>query len=75
MEIKDYLHFYIGCDLSNGIEVGKLVGVTESEYEHGKTIALIDFGADNFIEWYVEDCKPILRKLSDMTEGGTSALY
>lgn len=76
MEIKpqDYIYLYLGCDVSNGIEVGKLVGVTESEYERGKTISLIDFGADSFIEWYAEETKPILRKLSEMTEEESAAM-
>jgi hypothetical protein len=68
-EIKDYIHHYIGCDVAYHFEGrGKLVGISASEVEKGKVIAIIDIGIVDFQEWYVEECKPILRKLSSMTE-------
>src|SRR5688572_8108853 len=67
-KIDQYLHFYLGCDIKMPLEQGKLVGITESEYERGKTICIIDIGSPVILEWYIEEVKPILRKLSSMTE-------
>lgn len=76
-DIKDYLPFYIGCEVAREhdksrsekfCEYGKLVGISESEIERGKTVAILDVGIDHFHEWYVEETKPILRPLSSMTE-------
>lgn len=69
-DIKDYLHFYIGCECvtlidDDFVEVGILKGVTESEVTPSKMIAITGNGFD---EWFVEDIKPILRPLSSMTE-------
>ena len=49
-------------------ERAKLVGVSASEVERGKTVAIIDVGLDHFHEWYVEETKLILRPLSSMME-------
>lgn len=73
--IKDYLHLYIGCEVmieTNGEEGFKAVlkGVCESEVEPGKTIAIIDNSYDEgyaFHEFFIEDAKPLLRPLSEMT--------
>ena len=52
--IKDYLHFYIGCEFSNGLDA-KVRTVTFSN-------------ADTILGAKVGDFKLILRPLSDMTE-------
>lgn len=76
-DIKDYLHLYVGCEVSREhsesrskkfIEHGRLVGVSASEVEVGETVAVIDAGLDHFHEWYVSETKPLLRPLSDMKE-------
>lgn len=70
--IKDYLHLYLGCDLfitdaeDNSLSyVVKFLGITESEVEPGRTIVIAD---NEFEELYIEHVKPVLRKLSSMTE-------
>lgn len=65
MELKDVLHFYIGCELySEGTKspIGTLYGLTN----HGKNIHIKVSGVD----YYPQNVgyKPILRPLSDMTE-------
>lgn len=73
----EYLNLYIGCDVAREhsetrsdkfFEHGKIVGVSASEVETGKTVAIIDVGLDHFHEWYAEETKLALRKLSSMTE-------
>lgn len=71
--LQSYLPLYLGQTTvirNHGgiIEKGILVGVTKSEVEPDKTISIIDVGADNFLEWYVEETIPVLRPLSSMTE-------
>lgn len=75
-DIKDYLHLYIGCEVMREhsetrsdkfFEHAKLVGVSASEIENGKWVSVLDVGLDHFHEWYVEETKPLLRPLSDMT--------
>lgn len=72
MKLQDYIHLYIGCDVQRDhggiIEHGKLVGVSASEVEPGKTVTIINVGLDHFHEWYVEETVLILRPLSDITE-------
>jgi len=59
--IKDYLHFYIGCEFSNGLDA-KVRTVTFSN-------------ADTILGAKVGDFKLILRPLSDMTEEEMKELY
>lgn len=61
MEIKDYLHFYIGCDCicDNGVIVRRRI-----------TPELLVKESNGFAE-----LKPILRKLSDMTEEEKEKLF
>jgi len=73
-ELKDYIHLYIGCNVIDEHNfIMKLVGVTASEVEDGKTIAICDI-IDNskttgpFQELYVEEVKLVLRPLESMTE-------
>jgi hypothetical protein len=77
MDIKDYIHLYIGCKVSREhkadrsekfSEYGKLVGVSASEVEPGRIVAIIDVGLDHQHEWYVEETILNLRPLSSMTE-------
>jgi hypothetical protein len=77
MNIKDYLHLYLGCDVCREhkesrskkfFEYAKLVGVSMSEIEKDKHVAILEVGLDHFHEWYVEETILILRPLSDMTE-------
>lgn len=68
-DIKDYLHLYIGCQVKRTDidDYGwTLVGVSASEVEPGRTVAII--GGPVFQEWYAEETRPILRPLSDMIE-------
>jgi hypothetical protein len=76
-DIKEYIHHYLGCEVAREhkddrselfFEYGKLVGVSQSEIEPERSVAIIDVGLDHQHEWYVEETKPILRKLSSMTE-------
>lgn len=77
MDIKDYLHLYLGCEVAREheesrskkfFERGKLIGIAQSEIEKDKIVAILDVGIDHFHEWYIEETKPILRRLSSMTE-------
>lgn len=77
IEIKDYLHLYLGCEVAvidkmaaeynceEIIYTDKLKGVTESEVKPGEMIAII---GDVFQEEYIDRIKPILRPLSDMSD-------
>lgn len=73
-ELKDVLHFYLGCEVRRTVndnldyEVGVLVGISKSEVEENKTVAIIDTEGSVFAEWYIEETTPILRPLSSMTE-------
>lgn len=72
-ELKTYAHLYLGCEVRNyyGNETydeGVLVGISASEVEPNKTIAIFSNGGTVFQECYIEDAKLILRPLSDMTE-------
>jgi hypothetical protein len=76
-KIRDILHLYLGCQVCREhkedrsekfFEYAKLVGVSQSEIEADKSVAILDVGLDHFHEWYVEETKPILRQLSSMTE-------
>jgi hypothetical protein len=66
-ELKDFIHLYLGCQcqfetdtfILDGIIGGQIVYSTESD-ESGEGI------------YDIEDIKPILRKLSDMTEEETN---
>jgi hypothetical protein len=84
MDIKDYIHLYIGCKVSREhkadrsekfSEYGKLVGVSASEVEPGRIVAIIDVGLDHQHEWYVEETILNLRPLSSMTEEEQIELY
>lgn len=70
-ELKTYAHLYLGCEVRNyyGNETydeGVLVGISASEVEPNKTIAIFSNGGTVFQECYIEDAKLILRPLSDM---------
>lgn len=67
-DIKDYLHFYIGCECATVVDqaivgLGILKGVTFSEMNPGEVIAIT---GEEFGEWFVHDVIPILRPLSDL---------
>ena len=76
-EIKDYLHFYLGCDVEHdkGIYRGTLIGIDSScakihcdffQRDKGHRVPKgKDFGYFDILQ---ERMKPILRPLSDMTE-------
>lgn len=83
-ELKEVLPFYIGCQVSREhietrskkfYERGKLVGVSESEVEYNKVVAIIEVGLDHFHEWYAEETIPHLRRLSSMTEEEGNEIY
>ncbi len=82
-EMKDVLHLYLECEVMNLESVMILKGVMESEFEPGRYIALLtEPGVDPkegnneyfFIEVYVEDVKPILSRLSDMTNDDATGI-
>jgi hypothetical protein len=60
--IKDYLHFYLGCEC--------IINWENPEYEeNGKVCKLDSLRIYEMLTEYPEAiCKPILRPLSDMTE-------
>jgi len=71
-DIKDYLHLYLGCEVM-------LDSIIESSEPNIKTLTAIqsiapfvvlrDKGDSRQGEWVdMNNCKPILRPLSDMTE-------
>jgi len=62
MDIKDYLHYYLGQQvlINNGIYENKIDSITHINL-HGDV-------AENEYEWLAKDCQLILRKLEDMTE-------
>lgn len=72
MELKDYLHYYIGCRVQAAPYGGQ-----QKRYEYGKLvgIGIHDVVNIKFDTWQsVADVstfcvKPILRQLEDMTEG------
>jgi hypothetical protein len=69
-EIKEVLPFYLGCDLvhefdKESVSIGKMIGITESEINPGETVVIT---SHSYSEWFVAQVKPVLRKLSDMTE-------
>lgn len=77
MEIKDYLHLYIGCEIkltgrntgNYKNEIVKLIGVSHT---YNKTEAILSGGSWEkymmYSAFYSEDITLILRHLSDMTE-------
>lgn len=84
IDIKDYIHLYIGCNVSREhkaersekfSEYGKLVGISASEVEPGRIVAIIDVGLDHQHEWYVEETILNLRPLSSMTEEEVTEMY
>ena len=72
-QIKDYLHLYIGCEVTKDhgegvIEKGTLVGVCKSEVEPDRTIVIVDRNGYEFVEWYIEEAKPSLWVTAKMTQ-------
>lgn len=62
-ELKDYAHFYIGCDvLQDDNEIARLVGI------YAETCMLIHEATGQFGECDISKIKLILRHLSDLTE-------
>lgn len=82
-KIKDYLQFYIGCDVKypthdGGVVTAQLTGFSikdgvETTYKKKRNGSYGDYiseddGEERGHETYVHNIKPILRPLSDMTE-------
>lgn len=77
-ELKDYLHFYLGCDLINENypnEIFELVGISKPYKSNDTTFARMDIRPKNkgFRNIFISDTnlnklKLILRPLSDMTK-------
>lgn len=59
-DIKDYLHYYLGCEVECPHGKGMLISV--SNYDH------ITVTGDGDKYYKPKEVKPILRPLSDMTE-------
>lgn len=69
--IKDYLPFYLGCEVMHRNEKGRLEAVSKRMNVWDGFISFGDFGS-----WYaVNEIKPILRPLSDMTDEEAKACY
>lgn len=61
-QIKDYLHFYLGCECEVANRKTLLIGChTNGNYQIAHAIGAQDY-------WQAKYIKPILRPLSDMTE-------
>jgi hypothetical protein len=56
-DIKDYIHFYIGCKTNHGT----LIGIDSG-------ICMVRFECGYLSRGPINEIKPILRKLSSMTE-------
>lgn len=62
-QLKDYLHFYLGCDIPE--EDGhtcKVIGIVDND------VHMIHNYHNQYGTMPIENAKPILRPLSDMTE-------
>jgi len=57
MEIKDYLHLYLGCETDKGT----LIGIEMNK-------AICQMKDTSFVEGNIYNLKLILRRLSSMTE-------
>lgn len=65
-EIKDYLHFYIGCEVT--IEGHKNAILGAVGVGHGKQVIIRWPLEDEWSYADIGEIRPILRRLSDMTE-------
>jgi hypothetical protein len=66
-KIEDYLHLYLGCLVITTIGEGQLVSITHDEAIYCKVVYGV-MGPDFDDNHLVEDTKPILRPLSDITD-------
>lgn len=71
MELKDVIHFYIGCEVQknygvNAPTIHKLTGIRQSP-ANNDLLMFLD-GKDQIRSHLWNDFKPILRPLSDMSE-------
>lgn len=76
LELKDYLHFYLGCEIQfPDKSVSKLSAVCNTH--NGMWISAIDYSLPLDGGWWhpVSAIKPILRPLSDMTEEEAKECY
>lgn len=77
-ELKDVIHFYIGCKVTHVtrdkevIDIERMIGVSESEMHPGQITVIT---SDNHTEWAVSDVLPILRRLSSMTHEERKAIF
>jgi hypothetical protein len=64
MELKDYLHYYLGCNVitTDDNEEAELVGVSDDNAH------IVHMGTGSYGTCSIEGVKPILRRLEDMTE-------
>lgn len=60
LDIKDYLHLYLGCEAMHGKQKVVVCGLNINSYCIQNII--------NVDTFRIEDIKPILRPLSDMTD-------
>lgn len=71
MNIKEVIHFYLGCDIQhtnkNGTFILKLVVVDMQSGSCTCTHQVVDKHPATW-SYSLDDIKPIVRKLSDMTE-------
>jgi len=64
MKLKDYLHYYTGCDVitTDDNEQAQLIGVTDNDAH------LVHDGTGSYGTCDISGVKPLLRRLEDMTE-------
>lgn len=68
MNIKDYIHYYIGHPCQTDQGTGIIEGVSDTDSCGGTWAARIGEDQDLYAETDCEWIKPILRRLEDMTE-------
>lgn len=69
-DIREVLYLYLGNEvLCDDLYIFKLTGILPSEVEPKRTIAIVKNDKDvETSEFYIEEVKLILKRLSDMTE-------
>lgn len=71
MELKDYLHYYIGCKAitTDDNEQAELVGVSDDNAH------IVHDGTGSYGTCDITGVKPLLRRLEDMTEAEAIAVH
>lgn len=72
-QLKDYLHYYIGCELKTDTGKVTLIGVLNDKFNGNYQIAVLN-GNITYMS-IIERYKPILRRLEDITEDEADYIY